>query len=147
VYGYERPRATIFYNFYTDDNRDSQASILTNCKALNTIWGRGYFYLYIGTTCILGPTNRNFLFFFSINYSESEYFDIIHVSLDLFGYYMFFVGFVMLVLFWITQKHIAQMKSMFKDDAALVEKFNKYATEGVSFKNNIMFIAFYFMSY
>lgn len=35
-----------------------RVGIITQCKALGTIWGRGYFYCYVGTTCILGPTNR-----------------------------------------------------------------------------------------
>ena len=30
-----------------------KASIFKYCKALSTIWGRGYFYLYVGVTGML----------------------------------------------------------------------------------------------
>ena len=30
-----------------------KASIFEYCKALSTIWGRGYFYLYVGVTGML----------------------------------------------------------------------------------------------
>jgi len=78
-----------------------KGAILHQCKALETIWGRGFFYLYIGITCILAPGH------------------------NLFGVYMLFVGTVMLVIYKMTSGHLAKMGEIFKDEKVLVAAFNK----------------------
>jgi len=71
-------------------------SIFQQCKAFETIWGRGMFYTYIGITCILAPGH------------------------NLFGLYMLLVGLVMLLIYRMTSKHLGKMQSIFKDTKKLV---------------------------
>jgi hypothetical protein len=71
------------------------------CAALDTIWGRGVFYCYVGTTQILGG------------------------FMALFGYYMFFIGVGMLAIYYMTSKHLDELGHIFKDDSAIEEAFKK----------------------
>ena len=59
--------------------------------------------MYVGITQILGHT------------------------MTLFGYYMFFVGCVMLWMYKMTSEHIAEMRSLLKDDSAIEAAFNEVA--------------------
>jgi hypothetical protein len=73
------------------------------CKALETIWGRGFLYLYVGVSCLLAPGHA------------------------LFGCYMLFVGAVYLGLYKLTALHMQKMKEAFKDPKALKLAFDKRA--------------------
>jgi len=77
-------------------------TIFHYCKALETIWGRGFFYCYVGATCILAPGH------------------------NLFGYYMLCVGLVMLVIYRMTSQHLTQIGNLFKDGAAIDAYFEKH---------------------
>jgi len=82
-----------------------KANIIKYCALMETIWGRGLFYMYVGATQILGPTEH------------------------LFGWYMFAVGVVYLVLHRMTQKHIESMGEIFRDDTKLEASFAEHAGE------------------
>jgi len=56
------------------------------CKALETIWGRGFFYVYLGVTCFLTPGHA------------------------FFGFYMLIVGIVYLVLYKLTSMHMQKVR-------------------------------------
>mmetsp|Transcript_47774 Transcript_47774/g.108410 ORF Transcript_47774/g.108410 Transcript_47774/m.108410 type:complete len:386 (-) Transcript_47774:307-1464(-) len=73
------------------------------CKALETIWGRGYFYIYVGVSTKLAPGH------------------------DLYGYYMIVVGIIMLVLYRMSSEHMKKMKQIFRDNGKLKKYFAKHA--------------------
>jgi hypothetical protein len=80
-----------------------KANIMKYCAALDEIWGRGFFYMYMGITQILAPRERKF------------------------GWYMFFVGIVYLIIYHQTNKHIDTLSSMFNDPTELERVFDEYA--------------------
>ena len=83
-----------------------KAFILKQCKALSYVQSRGLFYLYIGTSGILGGklVKRRF-----------------------FGWYMLSVGFFHIILHYATKRYIKDLHSVFSDDAFLVSTFNRHA--------------------
>lgn len=76
-------------------------SIFRYCAALDTIWGRGIFYCYVGTTQILGG------------------------FMVAFGYYMFCIGMTMLVIYHMTSQHLSELSHVFTDNRALETAFKK----------------------
>jgi len=82
-----------------------KANIIKYCAALDEIWGRGLFYLYIGMTQILGPNEK------------------------LFGWYMCFVGGLMLFIYRLTSKHMARLGDLLAEPGALEAAFDKYSGE------------------
>jgi len=80
-----------------------KSSIFHYCKALETVWGRGYFYLYVGTTCFLAPGHK------------------------FFGFYMLIIGIIYLIIYRLTTGHIRRMAQIFKEDTGFVKKFEESA--------------------
>lgn len=73
------------------------------CAALDEIWGRGFFYTYMGVTQILAPNERKF------------------------GWYMFLVGITYLAIYHQTSKHIDELAGLFNNNEELERAYEDHA--------------------